>query len=406
MIHTNSLGSLSGVRVVEVGAYIAGPFCGHLFADHGAEVIKIEPPGEGDLMRRWGGMYRNIGLYWSIISRNKRSITLDLRSPESQDVVHRLVREADVLLENFRPGTLERWGLGPNVLLTHNPALVVIRVSGYGQTGPYRDKAGFGAIGEAMGGMRYLTGEPDGLPVRVAVSLGDALAATHAFVGGLLALYSRDRPGGSGRGQVVDVAIYEAVWAYMESILPDYDKLGLIRERSGPILPKVAPSSVYPTSDGQWLLIGANAETVFRRFAEATGHGDWLQDSRFSGHVARGEHQAELDDLIVGWTRQRTLDEVLEIMERAGVPAGRIYSAADIANDPHYHAREMIISVPEPNLGGEHVRMQGVVPKLSRTPGRVKRGGPLLGEHNDEVYRGLLGLTEAQLARLREQGVI
>jgi crotonobetainyl-CoA:carnitine CoA-transferase CaiB-like acyl-CoA transferase len=391
--------------VIEAGQMIAGPFCGHLFADYGAEVIKVEAPGQGDVMRRWGGRYRGLGLYWPLIARQKKSVTLDLRQPEGQALLKELLPTADVLIENFRPGTLEKWGLGWEDVGRLNPRLVMVRVTGYGQTGPYRDKAGFGAIGEAMSGFRYLSGEPGRPPVRVGVSIGDALAATHGFIGAMLALYARDRPGGSGRGQVVDVGIYEAMWAYMEAILPEYEKLGQVRQPVGPILPGLAPSNVYPTADGEWVVIGANQDNVFRRFAAALGRPEWAAEGApFSTHEGRGAGQTELDDAIAAWTRERPTEAILGSMDQAGVPAGRIYTAADIARDPHYAAREMVIAVPEPALDGEEVRMQGVVPKLSDTPARVTRGAPLLGEHNDEIWGALVG-TE-HLAELRRRGVV
>ncbi|MFN8523576.1 MAG: CoA transferase [Chloroflexota bacterium] len=402
---TESRGSLHGIRVVEAGQMIAGPFCGHLLADHGAEVIKVEAPGEGDVMRRWGGMYKGLGLYWPLMAREKQSVTLDLRRAEGQELLRRLLATADVFVENFRPGTLERWGLGWEDLHALNPRLVMVRVTGYGQTGPYREKAGFGAIGEALSGFRYLSGEPGRPPVRVGISIGDSLAATHGFTGALLALFHRDRPGGSGRGQVVDVGIYEAMWAYMESILPEYEKLGEVRQPTGSILPRLAPSNVYPTSDGDWVVMGANQDTVFRRLAVAIGHPQWIEPGApFSTFKGRGDGQTELDVAIAEWTSQRPTDQVLQLLDAAGVPAGRIYTAADISGDPHFAAREMVIGLPEPGLGGETVRMQGVVPKLSETPGRVARGGPILGEHNEVVWGGLVGAEE--YARLCAAGVI
>lgn len=400
-----SRGSLHGVRVVEIGQMIAGPFCGHLFADHGAEVIKVEAPGQGDVMRQWGGVYKGLGLYWPVIAREKKSVTLNLRQAAGHQVLQDLLRTADVLVENFRPGTLERWGLSPRALWEANPRLVVVRVSGYGQTGPYREKTGFGAIGEAMSGFRYLSGEPGRPPVRAGISIGDALAATHGFIGGLLALYQRDRADGSGRGQMVDVGIYEAMWAYMEGILPEYEKLGQIREPTGPILPGIAPSNVYPTADGQWVVIGANQDSVFRRFAEALGRPEWATpEAAFSTHPGRGMRQGELDGLIADWTRERSAAAVIQAMDAAGVPAGGLYTAADISVDPQYSAREMIVELEEPGLGGEHVRVQGVVPRLSETPGRVRRGGPLLGEHNQEVLLPLVG--DERLAALQRAGVV
>jgi formyl-CoA transferase/succinyl-CoA--D-citramalate CoA-transferase len=399
------VGALSGLRVVEIGQLIAGPFCGHLFADHGAEVIKLEPPGEGDVMRRWGGNYKGIGLYWPILARQKKSVTLNLRTATGRDMLRDVLRTSDVLIENFRPGTLEKWGLGWSELQVVNPRLILVRVSGYGQTGPYRDKTGFGAIGEAMSGFRYLSGEPGRAPVRVGISIGDALAATHGFIGALLALYNRDRPAGSARGQVVDVAIYEAMWAYMEGILPEYEKLGQIRQPTGSALPGIAPSNVYPTADDQWVVIGANQDSVFRRFAQALDHPEWVADgAALATHQGRGARQMELDDAIATWTRARGASEVLHAMDAAAVPAGRIYTAADIALDPQYASRDMVIDIPEPGLKGETVRMQGVVPKLSDTPGRLTRGGPLLGEHNSEILGALV--SAERLAELARDGVV
>lgn len=403
--NTARRGPLQGIRVVETGSMIAGPFCGHLLADYGAEVIKVEPPGEGDVMRRWGGLYKGLGLYWPIISRNKKSITLDLRVADGQALLKQLVERADVLVENFRPGTLERWSLGFEHLSAANPRLVMVRVTGYGQTGPYRHKAGFAAIGEAMAGLRYLSGEPGRPPVRAGVSIGDSLAATFGAMGALLALYSRDRPGGSGRGQVVDVAIYEAVWAFMESILPEYEKLGRVRQPSGATLPGIAPSSVYPTRDGDWIVMGANADTVFRRLAVAIEHPEWAEDERFSTFVGRGQNQELLDGLIAEWTSQRTVDEGLALLDEASIPAGRLYTAVDIGRDEHFKAREMILSVFDSQLD-EEVRQQGVVPKLNETPGLVWSSGPALGQHNQEVYGDLLGLDLARLAELQRLEVI
>lgn len=397
-------GALSGLRVVEVGHLIAGPFCGHLFADHGAEVIKVEPL-TGDPMRKWGSMYRGVGLYWPVIGRQKRSVTLDLRDPEGAEALRRLLMTADVLIENFRPGTLESWGLDVETLRAANPKLVVVRVTGFGQTGPYRDRAGFGSVAEAMGGLRHLTGEIGRPPVRVGISIGDSLAATQAFVGALMALYRRDRPGGLGTGQVVDVGLFEAVWMYMEAMLPEYEKLGTVKGPTGAVLPGIAPSSVYPTADGHWIVIGANQDSVFQRLADAMGREDWVSpDSRFATHEGRGASQVELDEAIAAWTSRLAADHLLERMEAVGVPASRIYSVSDIAEDPHYRARDMIISVEEPNLDGERVSMQGIVPKLAVTPGGASRGAPTLGEHDDEIWHPLLG--QACLDDLRARGVI
>jgi formyl-CoA transferase/succinyl-CoA--D-citramalate CoA-transferase len=398
-------GALEGLRVLEVGHIIGGPFCGHLFADHGAEVIKIEPPGVGDPMRGWGGLYRGVGLYWSIIARNKKSITLDLRKPAGQQAFRALAATADVVVENFRPGTMERWELGPEQLRGVNPRLIMVRITGFGQTGPYRDRAGFGSVAEAMSGFRHLSGEPNRPPVRVGISIGDALGGTQGLVGALMALWRRDRPGGSGVGQVVDVALYEAMWMYMESIVAELAKLDRVRQPTGALLPGIAPSSVYPTKNGEWLIIGANQDSVFGRLAAAMGHPEWSRpDSPYRTHELRGAAQGELDEKIGRWTEQYGADELLERLAEAGVPSGRIYTARDILADPHYAAREMIVHVPEPGLDGETVPMPGVVPKLDGTPGVLTRGAPLLGEHNTEVLGAVLGATE--LAELRAAGTV
>jgi crotonobetainyl-CoA:carnitine CoA-transferase CaiB-like acyl-CoA transferase len=396
-------GALSGLSVLEAGHIIGGPFCGHLFADHGAEVVKVEPLG-GDPMRSWGGLYHDVGLYWSIIGRGKKSVTLDLRVADGQRAFRELARKADVVVENFRPGTMERWGLGWDSLRAVNPALIMVRITGFGQTGPYRDRAGFGSVAEAMSGFRYLSGEPGRPPVRVGISIGDALAATQGFIGALLALWARDRDGGSGRGQMIDVALYEAMWMYMESTVAEYEKLGRVRGPAGPRLPGIAPSNVYPTADGDWIILGANQDSVFARLAKAMDRPDWAAPgSPYSTHEKRGAAETELDTQIAAWTSGQTSRQVLDVLVGAGVPAGRIYTARDIAADPHYRARQMIISVPEPGLGGERVPMPGVVPKLSETPGAATRGAPLLGEHNDEILGAVLG---DDLRRLRESGVV
>ena len=396
-------GPLEGVRVVEMGSLLAGPFCGQLLADFGAEVIKVEPPGKGDPMREWG-RHRKEGktLWWPIIARNKKSVTLSLREGEGQELARGLVAGADVLVENFRPGTMERWGLGYEDLRETNPGLVMVRVSGYGQTGPYKDQAGFGSIGEAMGGIRHVTGFPDRPPPRVGISLGDSLAATFGALGAVTALFNRAARGGGG--QVVDVAIYEAVLALMESTIPEYALTGHVRGRTGAILPFVAPSNTYPTSDGDYVVIGANADTVFARFAEAVGHPEWAESERYATHQARGENQEELDGMISNWTGEHTAEEVLEAMRGASVPAGKLFTARDMVEDPHYGARENVVTVGDPEIGP--FPMQNVVPRLSRTPGKVRWTGPALGEHNDEVYGDVLGLSKGELDGLRERGVI
>jgi len=394
---------LEGVRVVEMGSFLAGPFCGQLLADFGAEVIKVEPPGKGDPMREWG-RHRKEGktLWWPIIARNKKSITLNLREAEGQKLARRLIAEADVVVENFRPGTLERWGLGYEDLSETNPGLVMVRVSGYGQTGPYRDQAGFGSIGESMGGIRHVTGFPDRPPPRVGISLGDSLAATFGALGAVTALYNRDTRG--GRGQIVDVGIYEAVLALMESIIPEYALAGHVRGRTGAILPFVAPSNTYPTSDGDYVVIGANADTVFARFAKAIGHPEWAESERYATHNTRGENQEELDERISAWTREHAAEEVLEAMREASVPAGKLFTAKDMVEDPHYEARENVVTVEDPEIGP--FPMQNVVPRLTETPGRVRWAGPALGQHNDEVYGELLKLSEEEQTGLRERGVV
>ena len=394
---------LEGVRVVEMGSLLAGPFCGQLLGDFGAEVIKVEPPGKGDPMREWG-RHRKEGhtLWWPIIARNKKSVTLNLREEEGQELARGLVAGADVLVENFRPGTMERWRLGYEDLSEANPGLVMVRVSGYGQTGPYRERAGFGAIGEAMGGIRHVTGFPDRPPPRVGISLGDSLAATFGALGAVTALFNREARG--GEGQVVDVGIYEAVLALMESTIPEYALAGHVRGRTGAILPFVAPSNTYPTADGDYVVIGANADTVFARFAKALGYPEWAEDERYNTHNARGENQEELDDEISNWTKERAVEEVLETMEEAGVPAGKLFTAKDMVEDPHYAARENVVEIEDPEIGP--FPMQNVVPRLNRTPGKVRRTGPRLGEHNDEVYGEILELDEKERDGLRERGVI
>ena len=394
---------LEGVRVVEMGSLLAGPFCGQLLGDFGAEIIKVEPPGKGDPMREWG-RHRKEGrtLWWPVIARNKKSVTLNLREKEGQELARRLVAGADVLVENFRPGTMERWGLGYEDLSETNPGLVMVRVSGYGQTGPYRERAGFGAIGEAMGGIRHVTGFPDRPPPRVGISLGDSLAATFGALGAVTALFNREARGGAG--QVVDVGIYEAVLALMESTIPEYALAGHVRGRTGAILPFVAPSNTYPTADGDYVVIGANADTVFARLAEAIGRPEWAEDERYAAHNARGENQQELDEEISGWTEGHSAEDVLKVMEEAGVPAGKLFTAKDMLEDPHYAARENVVEVEDPEIGP--FPMQNVVPRLSETPGMVRRTGPRLGEHNDEVYGKVLGLGESERESLHERGVI
>lgn len=390
-------GALHGLRLIEMGQLIAGPFCGQLMADHGADVIKIEPPQVGDAMRQWG---RNKPVWWPVIGRNKKSITLNLREKRGQELARKLIDTADFLLENFRPGTIEKWGMGYDSLSQTNPGLIMIRVSGFGQTGPYAGRAGYGSIGEAMGGMRNLAGDPKTPPSRIGLSIGDSLAATYACLGALMALHHRHV---TGRGQVVDSAIYEAVLAMMESTIPEYTEAGFVRERTGSILPKVAPSNVYPTKDGE-ILIGANQDSVWRRMAAAMGRPELGEDPRFSSHIARGEHQEELDALIMAWTKDFASAELLDLLGENGVPAGKIFKAPDMLKDPHYKAREAVVKVEHPAF--KNIYMQNVFPKLSDTPGEVDWPGPELGAHNEEIYCGALGLSKADLQTLSRDGII
>jgi formyl-CoA transferase len=398
MTEVPNTGPLADTRVLELGQLIAGPFCGQLLGDMGAEVIKLEPPGIGDAMRDWG---RGVPVWWSVIARNKKSATLDLRAPRGQQLLKDLVAHADILIENFRPGTMEKWGLGYAELAAINPRLIMVRVSGFGQTGPYSGRAGFGSVGEAMGGIRYLAGDPDRPPVRAGLSIGDSLAATFACVGALAALHHRQN---SGVGQVVDSAIYEAVLAMMESTIPEYSEGGLIRERSGAILPKTAPSNVYPTHSGELIVMGANQNSVFGRLCDAMDQPELAHDPRFVDHIARGEHQVELDELIAVWSAEFDADAVLARLNEFGVPAGRIYRAPEMLADPHFKARGAIVDVPHPVFG--NLKMQDVFPRMSKTQGRVRWPGPPLGAHNEEVYGGLLGLDTSQRAELVSAGII
>lgn len=397
-------GPLAGVRVVELGSIIAGPFATRLLGDFGAEILKIELPGSGDPLREWG-VHRHDGraLWWSVQSRNKKLITLDVRRPAGKELCLRLLAESDVLVENFRPGTLEKWGLGPDLLHEHNPRLVIARVSGYGQTGPYADRPGFASAGEAVGGLRYINGFPDQAAPRAGISLGDSLAALFAVQGILMALYHRDANG--GRGQVVDTAITESCFALLESMVPDYGKLSVVRQPSGTVLPHVAPSNVYRTRDGKWVVIAANGENLWRRLCEAIHRADLLTDERFGTLRDRVAHMPELDTIIGDWTAQHDAAEIDRLLVAADVVFGPVNSIADIFHDLQFRARDMLVDVDDPEVGP--LTMPGVVPKLSGTPGEP--GAPAawaLGAHNDEVYRGLLGLDEERLAALTAEGII
>lgn len=395
-------GALSDLRVLEMGQLLAGPFCGQLLGDFGAEVIKLEQPGEGDPMRQWGREKpHGKSLWWPVVARNKKSVTLNLRTPEGQEIVRDLVRQSDILIENFRPGTMERWNLGYEQLSEINPRLVMVRVTGFGQTGPYSSRAGYGAIGEAMGGLRYVVGDPSTQPSRMGISIGDELAAIHACMGALMAIHARER---TGRGQVVDSAIYEAVLNMMESLVTEYDAAGYVRERTGPILPNVAPSNVFDTADDKLILIAANQDTVFRRLADAMGRPELATDARYATHSARGANQAELDLLIGAWTKTLPLDGLEALLNEKGVPCGLIYKAEDMLRDPHFKAREAIVEVPHPEFGS--LKMQNVAPRLSATPGKVRHVGPELGQHNQDILGDLLGISAARQSELRKAGII
>jgi len=392
-------GALSDIRVVELGQLLAGPFCGQLLGDMGADVIKVEPPGAGDPLREWG--QGDVKVQWEVMARNKRSVSANMRVAEGQALVRRLISHADVVIENFKPGTMEKWGLDPKVLLADQPGLIVVRMSGYGQTGPYSDRAGFGGIGEAMGGWRYIVGEPDRSPSRMGVSIGDTLTATYGALGVLAALHHRER---TGRGQIIDAALYESVLQVMEGLIAEYDYNGIIRERSGSILPGIAPSNVYRCKDGEYM-IGANKDSLWKRLAKAMGRPELGDDPRFATHLARGNNQAEIDGLIDDWTRTLTIEEVDALMIENSIPAGRVYRAPEMLVDPHFQARGSIIAVETERLGS--IRMQGTFPKFSESPGSVRRPAPsTVGQHNAEIYGGLLGLDSAQLESLAEKGAI
>jgi len=391
---------LDGLKVIELGQLIAGPFAAKILAEFGANVIKVEPPG-GDPLRKWRYQHEGTSVWWAAHARNKRSITVDLRQPEGQDIVRKLIADADILIENFRPGAMEKWGLGFKDLHAINPKLIMLRVSGYGQTGPYRDRPGFGVIGEAMGGLRYLSGEPGRPPVRVGVSIGDTLSGLHGVIGVLMALRHREQQGGVG--QEIDVALYESVFNMMESLIPEYSKLGVIRQPTGASLPGIAPTNAYPCQDGKYVLIAGNGDSIFKRLMTAIGREDLANDPDLADNIGRANQADRLDTAIAQWTQTRGLDEVLAIMNEAGVPSGKSFDAADISQDPHYRARDMILNTSLPD--GSPLEVPGIVPKLSHTPGQIDRPAPQLGEHTDEILEEL-GIGHQTRQQWREKGVI
>ncbi|AZF04234.1 CaiB/BaiF CoA-transferase family protein [Pseudomonas sp. R5-89-07] len=392
---------LSGIKVIEIGTLIAAPFAARVMAEFGAEVIKIEAMGQGDPLRKWRKLHEGTSLWWYLQSRNKKSLALDLKSPEGLSLIKQLLGDADVLIENLRPGGLEKLGLGWDVLHALNPKLTLVRISGYGQTGPYRDRPGFGAIGEAMGGIRYTTGNPDSPPARVGVSLGDSLASLHGVIGALMSLLRVKT--GQGDGQIVDVSLAESVFNLMESLVPEYDMLGHVRERSGGALPGIAPSNTYLTADGAYVVIAGNSDPIYKRLMTTIGRADLAEAPEFAHNDGRAAKSGLLDAAITHWTSSLPIEQVLSALEAAEVPAGRIYSVADIVSDPHYQARDMLLDAELP--GGVSVKMPGIVPKLSETPGAVNWQGPALGQHTDDILVGL-GLTGADIQRLKTSGVV
>ena len=395
---TSARGPLAGLKVLELGQLIAGPFAAKTLADFGAEVIKIEPPGSGDPLRQWRLLHNGTSVWWQVQSRNKKSVALDLREPPARDIVRRLIDESDVLIENFKPGVMEAWGFGYESLSRSNAGLIMLRISGYGQSGPYKDRPGFGVVAEAMGGLRHLSAEPGRVPVRVGVSIGDTLASLHGVIGVLMALQHRHA---SGRGQVIDVALYEAVFNCMESLLPEYSAFGTVREPAGSALPGIAPSNAYPCVDG-WVLVAGNGDSIYKRLMDAIGRADLGADPALAGNAGRVARVAEIDAAIGAWTGPRTVSDVLAALNDAQVPAGRIYTARDIADDPHYRARGMIERIT--TADGLALDVPGIVPKLSATPGVITRRAPMLGEDTEAVLREV-GVTAEQLAELRRRGI-
>ena len=395
-------GALAGLTVIEMGTLIAGPFCGQILADHGADVIKIEDPRVGDPMRQWGrSLPQGLSPWWPVIGRNKRSVGLDLRTADGQAIARTLIAGADIVIENFRPGAMEKWGLGYETLARDNPGLILARISGFGQTGPYSQRTGYGLIGEAMGGLRHVTGEPDRPPARAGISIGDSLAAMHGVMGITMALHHRAR---TGKGQVIDAALYESVLAVMENLITEYDITGYVRERSGSVLPGIAPSNAYPCANGELILIGGNGDNVYARLTEAMGRPDLKTNPKFIDHASRGVNQHELDGIISQWTNGFVLADLLILLDGKGVPASRVFRAPDMLDDPQFQARDAIVTVAHPVFGP--IRMQNAFPKLSATPGSVRWPGPALGQHTEEVLNARAGCSAERLAQLRALGVI
>ena len=401
MTDTAARGPLTDLKVIEMGTLIAGPFCGQILGDFGADVVKIEDAKGGDPMRQWGrSLPKGLSPWWPVIGRNKRSLALDLRTPEGRKIAQTLINQADILIENFRPGTMEKWGMGYETLSARNPRLIMARVSGFGQTGPYATRAGYGLIGEAMGGLRHVTGEPDRPPARAGISIGDSLTAMHAVMGITMALHHRAN---TGRGQMIDAALYESVLAVMENLVTEYDLTGYVRERSGAILPGIAPSNVYPCMGDEMILIGGNGDTVFARLAATMGRIDLAADPKFASHAARGQHQSELDQIIAAWTKTWTLADLLAFLEEKGIPSGRVFRAPDMLENEQFQARDAIVEVEHPVFGA--IKMQNAFPKLSETPGSVRWPGPILGEHTNKVLAEM-GLTEVQIHDLHSRGIV
>jgi len=393
---------LNGVKVLELGSLIAGPFAGRLFGDFGAEVIKVEPPKVGDPLRKWRLLKDGTSLWWFVQSRNKKCITLNLRSKEGSEIIKKLAREVDIIIENFKPGTLEKWGIGYEDLKKINPKIIMVRISGYGQYGPYSAKPGFGSIGEAMGGIRYLSGYPDLPPVRTGISIGDSISAVYAVMSAMMALYHRDIKG--GEGQYIDVALYEAIFSMMESMVPEFDQFEFIRERSGNTLPGIAPSNIYLCKDGKYIAIGANGDSIFKRLCEAMDREDLASNEEFTSNDGRAKQMKYLDEQIENWTKKLSIDEALNILDRYNVPAGKIYSVKDMFNDTHFKARNMIEAVKINEK--DSLKMPGIVPKFSKTPGIIKWAGVKLGANNKEVYQDILHFSDEEINKMKEEGII